>query len=39
MEENKFNTIHKAIDNSDDEQAVIDLGFGRGFRIIDREEW
>lgn len=38
-EENQFNTLHGAMENSSDDQAVVDLGFGEGYKLIHRDDW
>jgi len=38
-EDNEFNTLHEAMENSSDDQAVVDLGFGEGYELIHRDDW
>lgn len=38
-EDNEFDTLHEAMENSSDDQAVVDLGFGKGYELIHREDW
>lgn len=38
-EENKYISLHEAIENCGEDQAIVDLGVDRGFKIIDEDEW
>lgn len=38
-QKNKFDSFHEAAENSDDEHAVVDLGFGLGYKVIHQDDW
>lgn len=39
QEDNKYPSLHEAIENSGDDEAVVDAGFGNGFKVIDEKDW
>jgi hypothetical protein len=39
MVENEYQTLNEAIDNKEDDEAVVDMGMNHGFKIIPAENW
>ena len=39
QDDDKYISLHRAIDNCSDNQAIVDLGIDRGYKLIDEEEW